>query len=94
MNAAGPPADAGGTPGVAVDVRFFAQLRTATGVGETRVTLPAGATVRQLADHLEATYDGLRLTGSMCAVDEAYAAPDTPLAGGETVAFLPPVSGG
>jgi len=79
---------------VAVEVRFFAQLKAATGVDATQVTLPAGATVRDLADRLEATYDALRLTGSMCAVDEAYAAPDTPLQGGETVAFLPPVSGG
>lgn len=94
MTAAGPQANEGGTPNVAVQVRFFAQLRTATGVGETRVTLPDGATVRQLADHLEATYEGLRLSGSMCAVDEAYAAPETILEGGETVAFLPPVSGG
>jgi len=77
-----------------VTVRFFAQLRTAVGASETNVTLPAGSSVRNLADVLEDRYEGLTLRGSMCAVNEAYAEPDAMLEGGETVAFLPPVSGG
>ena len=79
---------------VEVTVLFFAQLRTATGTPETRVTVEPGSDVRSLASTLESTYDGLVLQGSMCAVNEAYADPGTLLQGGETVAFLPPVSGG
>lgn len=77
-----------------VTVRFFAQLRAATGAGAVTVGIEAGSDVRALAARLEARYEGLSLRGAMCAVDEAYADPGTELRGGETVAFLPPVSGG
>lgn len=77
-----------------VTVRFFAQLRAAAGAGAVTVGIEAGSDVRTLAARLEARYEGLSLRGAMCAVDEAYADPGTELRGGETVAFLPPVSGG
>lgn len=77
-----------------VTVRFFAQLRAATGADAVTVPIDAGSDVRALATRLEARYEGLSLQGAMCAVDEAYADPATELRGGETVAFLPPVSGG
>lgn len=77
-----------------VEVRFFAQLRAAAGTAEATVSIEPGTDVRTLAERLETTYDGLSLRGTMCAVDERYADPATPLHGGETVAFLPPVSGG
>lgn len=79
---------------VSVTVRFFAQLRAAVGTTETTVAIEPGRDVRALADRLEAEHAGLSLRGSMCAVDERYADPATVLHGGETVAFLPPVSGG
>jgi molybdopterin synthase sulfur carrier subunit len=77
-----------------VTVRFFAQLRHAVGAAEQRVDVAPGSDVRALARRLEAEHDGLSLSGAMCAVDERYADPSTRLEGGETVAFLPPVSGG
>lgn len=77
-----------------VTVRFFAQLRAAAGTNEATVVIEAGRDVRALAERLEAEHEGLSLRGSMCAVDERYADPATVLHGGETVAFLPPVSGG
>jgi molybdopterin converting factor subunit 1 len=80
--------------GATVTVRFFAQLRAAAGTDAATVPIEPGSDVRSLAARLEADYEGLRLHGAMCAVDEAYADPATPLRGGETVAFLPPVSGG
>lgn len=80
--------------GAAVTVRFFAQLRTLTGTGETTVAIRPGSDVRALASRLESDFPDLSLQGTMCAVDEAYADPGTRLHGGETVAFLPPVSGG
>lgn len=82
------------TAGASVGVRFFAQLRAAAGTSETTVAIEPGTDVRALAQRLEAEYDGLSLHGTMCAVDERYADPATRLNGGETVAFLPPVSGG
>lgn len=80
--------------GASVTVRFFAQLRAATGTDAATVAIEPGSDVRALAARLESDYPDLRLRGAMCAVDEAYADPGTPLVGGETVAFLPPVSGG
>ena len=74
--------------------RFFAQLRHAAGVAEATIEVEPGSDVRSLARHLEGRHEGLSLSGAMCAVDERYADPSTPLQGGETVAFLPPVSGG
>ncbi len=83
-----------GTVATTVEVRFFAQLRAAAGTGDTTVTIEPGTDVRTLAEQLEAAHENLSLRGSMCAVDERYADPATRLHGGETVAFLPPVSGG
>jgi molybdopterin converting factor subunit 1 len=80
--------------GASVTVRFFAQLRAAAGTDAATVAIEPGSDVRRLAARLESDYPDLRLRGAMCAVDEAYADPTTPLRGGETVAFLPPVSGG
>ena len=80
--------------GATVTVRFFAQLRSAAGTSEAQVTVVPGSDVRSLAARLEAEHEGLSLQGAMCAVDERYADPTTALRGGETVAFLPPVSGG
>lgn len=77
-----------------VTVRFFAQLRLASGTRETHVEIVPGRDVRSLATTLEQSHRGLSLAGAMCAIDERYADPATPLRGGETVAFLPPVSGG
>jgi len=82
------------TAATTVEVRFFAQLRAAAGTSETTVAIEPGTDVRALAERLEAEYEGLYLHGTMCAVDERYADPATRLNGGETVAFLPPVSGG
>lgn len=81
-------------PEVQVTVRFFAQLRAAAGTPEAQVSVAPGSDVRSLAARLEEQHEGLSLHGAMCAVDERYADPGTELQGGETVAFLPPVSGG
>lgn len=77
-----------------VTVLFFAQLRLAAGDAKIGLTVAPGTTVAELARRLESERPGLDLRGSLCAVDEAYAEPLRPLCGGETVAFLPPVSGG
>lgn len=92
----GAPADTVDAPRVTphVTVLFFAQVRHAAGAAELRVQLSNDTTLIDLARRLEAERPGLVLRGCLCAVDETYAPPDRVIRGGETVAFLPPVSGG
>ena len=81
------------TTSITVEILFFASYREQ--VGENRVTLavPGGATVREVAEQLEADYP-LKLKGALAAVNETYAAPDETLSEGDTLAFFPPVAGG
>jgi MoaE-MoaD fusion protein len=74
-----------------VTVRLFAQLRERAGASEVSIELPEGAQVR----------DAIRALGSVAgelpvvmAVNREYADPDTPLAAGDELALIPPVSGG
>jgi molybdopterin converting factor small subunit len=73
-------------------------LREAAGWSERTVQAPAGASPLQLWQQLEMAGawpgdaglpDGVRV-----AINQAFAAADTPLADGDELAFLPPISGG
>lgn len=77
-----------------VTVLLFAELRRHAGLGSLQLELPEAATVRSAAGRVEARLGRGRLRGAMCAVNERYADPATPLREGDVVAFLPPVSGG
>jgi molybdopterin synthase catalytic subunit len=83
--------------GVTVTVRLFAMLRERAGRDAFELELAEGATV---ADALEALRDrdGLgEMLGRMpvlAAVNREYAAGETPLATGDELALIPPVSGG
>lgn len=77
-----------------VEVLFFARLRRLAGRDRTTARVPAGTTVRELARRLEQDITHLTLGGTLIAVNEAYASETTELRDGDTVAFLPPVSGG
>ncbi len=79
-----------------VTIRLFARLRELAGAAEFVRDLPAGATVRTAWEELVAEFPSLgAYTGSISsAVNAEYAKPETPLASGDEVAFLPPVSGG
>lgn len=79
-----------------VEVLYFAGLRQALGLSRETVSLPAGASVAALHRLLEEKHpplvpwrDRIRV-----AVNEAFAVPETPLSNGDTVALLPPLSGG
>ena len=72
-----------------VFVRLFAGLRERAGSGRIEVELPEGATV---ADLLAAMELGPR--SCVAAVNREYAGPETPIAAGDEVALVPPVSGG
>lgn len=76
-----------------VKVLFFATHRRAAGVGEATLELPKGASVREASQILERQYN-LALRGSMVAVNDEYATPERVLNEGDTLALIPPVSGG
>lgn len=76
-----------------IQILFFASHRRAAGVGELTFEAADGATVQAVSSQIAAQYK-LELKGSMIAVNDAYASPDTVLQNGDTLAFIPPVSGG
>ncbi len=74
-----------------VNVRLFAALRERAGWSEQALELADGAA---LADVWPALELGPEPAGLAYARNREYAARDTPLADGDEVALLPPVSGG
>jgi molybdopterin converting factor subunit 1 len=79
-----------------VRVRLFAALREAVGRRELELELPAGATPEEAWRRLVDAHPALtERRGSLAAaVNRSYAPFHTPLADGDEVAFVPPVSGG
>jgi molybdopterin converting factor subunit 1 len=82
-------------PSLRVDVRFFALFRERTGASVDTIQLPDGATSSDLLVLLHDKYPSLPPSDSlMVAVNSQYADRDHPLADGDEVALIPPVSGG
>ena len=79
-----------------VRVRLFARLREITGAAELAREVDPGATIRSVWQLLAAEFPELQPyeRSISSAVNADYARLDTPLADGDEVAFLPPVSGG
>jgi molybdopterin converting factor subunit 1 len=79
-----------------VTVRLFARLRELVGASELTRELPDDASARTAWESLVRDHAALTEYGPVisCAVNEEYARLTTPLAHGDEVAFLPPVSGG
>jgi molybdopterin converting factor subunit 1 len=79
-----------------VSVRLFARLRDIVGAGDLSREVQAGATVADVWRALVAEFpDIARYESSMSsAVNADYARMTSPVADGDEVAFLPPVSGG
>ncbi|MDP7620236.1 MAG: molybdenum cofactor biosynthesis protein MoaE [Dehalococcoidia bacterium] len=77
-------------------VRLFAVLRDAAGASEVSVEVPVGIDARGLIRELESQHPELadRCEGSLVAVNEEYAEPDATIKLGDTIALIPPVSGG
>lgn len=88
-----PPGDA-----AAVRVRLFAAYRDAAGSAELELPLGAvgagGATVGDVWRRLVADHPALAALPPAAAVNAVLARFDAPVAAGDEVAFLPPVSGG
>ena len=83
---------------MSVQVLYFAWLRERVGLGRETVETEA-ATVADLVDELrarEARYAAAfaDMGAVRCAVDQALAPLDAPLAGAREVAFFPPMTGG
>jgi MoaE-MoaD fusion protein len=76
---------------VEVTVRLFAMLRERAGAPELVLELPEGARVRDALAELSGLAPGLPL---VMAVNREYADEDDPLAAGDELALIPPVSGG
>jgi molybdopterin converting factor subunit 1 len=81
---------------VLVTIHLFARLREIVGAAELVEDVPAGATAREVWDRLAHRYPALSGYDAAisCAVNDEYTRLATPLAAGDRVAFLPPVSGG
>ena len=78
-------------------IYYFAALRDVLALSEEQVELPApGACVRDLAQHLSRLHPELvpHLGTVRFAVNETFADAATPLASGDVVALIPPVTGG
>ena len=79
-----------------ITVRLFAILRDRAGVAEVALKLPTGASVADAIDAVFERYPVLRDPSAKAAfaVNRSYVKKDTPLADGDEVAIIPPVSGG
>jgi molybdopterin converting factor subunit 1 len=79
-----------------IRVRFFAALRDLVGEAETSLVLGPGATVEEAWAHLVRDHPELapRRRSLAAARNRRYVAFDEPLAEGDELVFIPPVSGG
>ncbi len=79
-----------------IKVLFFGQLKDITGLREDSLELGDGARVETVFEHYAGRFPRLReLSKSIVlAQNQQFAAASAPLAEGDEIAFLPPVSGG
>jgi MoaE-MoaD fusion protein len=76
---------------VRVSVRLFAGLREQAGLGKRELELPEEARISDVWAALEL---GDEPSGLLYALNQEYASREQPLADGDEVALIPPVSGG
>ena len=79
-----------------VTIRLFARLRDIAGAGEMVRKVPNGASVQTVWDTLAGEFPDLQQyeVSVSTAVNAEYSRMGAPVADGDEVAFLPPVSGG
>jgi len=77
-----------------INILFFAQMQEE--VGKAKITIEADRiSLTDLKQHYLNKYEIAHLLEeAMVAVNEEYATEDTIIYAGDTVAFIPPVSGG
>ncbi|HEX6593640.1 MAG TPA: molybdopterin converting factor subunit 1 [Bacillota bacterium] len=76
-----------------VNVLLFAELQEAAGRDQLTFDVD-GITVKQLKDQCLSTYHLENIDYAMVAINEEYAEEDALIYKGDTVALIPPVSGG
>ena len=83
-------------PNVRVQVLFFGRLREMTSLSEEFVKVAQGATIEDLFQNYADRFPGIAaIRPSLVASrNQEFAAWDSPLGENDTIAFLPPVSGG
>jgi len=80
---------------VRVQVRLFASYREAAGQGQIELDLPPGSTVRDAIAEIASRHPLITEGRSVViAKNRDYVTADAPLADGDEVALIPPVSGG
>lgn len=76
-----------------IKVLFFARLQDEAGT-EALEAQKAGMTVQEIKTWLKEEYQLSSLDQAMAAVNEEFAENEDTLSDGDTIAFIPPVSGG
>ncbi|KKO52151.1 molybdopterin converting factor subunit 1 [Paenibacillus sp. DMB20] len=76
-----------------IRIYYFAGLRDAAGKSEDTIDRPQW-TVQELLDWAEAAYPAFSGKSILVAVNEEYAKREDVIRDGDTVALIPPVSGG
>ena len=77
-----------------IKVLLFAQLKDELGKDTLSIEEGNGLTVGQLKEQMRRDFQVGGLDAVMAAVNEEFADEETILSDGDTVAFIPPVSGG
>jgi molybdopterin converting factor subunit 1 len=83
-------------PNLRVNVLFFGRVRELTGIAEEAVELPSGTTLADLFDRYASRFPKLAAfrASLVASRNQEFASWDTRLTEDDTIAFLPPVSGG
>ncbi|MFA1738305.1 molybdopterin converting factor subunit 1 [Lysinibacillus fusiformis] len=76
-----------------INILLFAHLQEAVGASTLSVEL-SDVTVVQVKEWMEKHYPQLTLQQMMTAINEEFATDTTIVRSGDTIAFIPPISGG
>ncbi len=79
---------------MAITVLYFAALRDLVRMDQECIEVPSEIEVVRILDLLHQKHPQLNYEGVRCAVNEEFVALDHPVQDGDTLALIPPVSGG
>lgn len=75
-------------------VLYFAGLRDLVGKAEERISVSSNSTVEQVLSEIKKIHPQMRFEGVRCALNEEFVELDQVAGDGDTLALIPPVSGG